>query len=293
MKNFIFLLLIIPATFVAQELDARITINYEQLSPAYKEKLDVFQRQMETYLNNTKFTENVWEWERIKCSFNIFFTSASDETKYAAQIVVTSQRKLEKSERYSLMLSVMDNTWKFVYEKNQSLYFNQTDFEPLTSLLDFYAYLIIGLDADSYEPFAGSAFFSEALNIAVIGSNTNYADSWAYKSTGYNKRALVEDLMDANYQSFRQDFYEYHYIGLDLYTRDKNKTFAAMKKMIVGIKAIKKKLNKRSILIETFFDAKSGELIEYFTNHNDKSIFEDLIVVDPGRVSKYIEASNK
>ncbi len=74
---------------------------------------------------------------KLKCSFNIFFTSASEEVNYSAQVVINSTRPVEGSENRSLMLNIMDSKWTFQYQKNQSIYFNPTDFSPLTSFLDF------------------------------------------------------------------------------------------------------------------------------------------------------------
>jgi len=151
MKKKIFLIgfLFFTINVFAQELDATVTINTEQLATASRDRLDNFKFQIQDYLNSNKFTSQPWEGERIKCNFTIFFTSASDEVTYNAQLVVSSQRPIENSQMNSLMLSIMDNNWGFKYEKGQAMYFNQTDFDPLTSLLDYYAYLIIGFDSDS------------------------------------------------------------------------------------------------------------------------------------------------
>lgn len=291
MKKVMALIFFLPVFYLAQELEARVDINYEQLPNAYKDKIVGFGQQVSDYLNSTQFTGRAWEWQRIKCSFNIFFTSGSGETKYSAQVVITSQRPIEGLEKSTLMLSIMDNSWQFEYEKNQPLYFNQTDFDPLTSFLDFYAYLILGIDSDSYEPFAGSEFYKECLNITVLGSNTAYADSWILKSTSYNKRALIEDLLDANYQRFRKNFTDYHYNGLDVYYRDKSRTYESIKNLVKDLEDLKKKINKRSVLMNVFFDAKSGEIISYMKEAGDESIFETLKQVDPARISKYIEAT--
>ncbi len=291
MKKIIIVLLFLPAIIFSQELDATVTINYEQLQTAYKEKLSGFRNQIETYLNTTQFSGRPWEWQPIKCSFNIFFTSASSETQYSAQVVISSQRPLEGLEQSSLMLSIMDNSWSFRYEKNQPLYFNQTDFDPLTSFLDFYAYLIIGWDSDSYDYSAGSDFYREALKIAVLGCNSQYSDAWIMKTTSYNKRAIIEELLEANFQQFRQDFTDYHFNGLDLFYQNKMKTFESIKKLIVNLEALRIKLNRRSVLLNVFFEAKAGEIINYLKQFEDRSLFDVLKRVDPARISKYIEAS--
>ncbi len=293
-KLLVVLLLVITYSLsFGQELQATVQVNYEQLQTVYKENLVPFKAQIEEYLNNTKFTGDTWEWDKIQCNFNIFFTSANSETNYTAQVVINSSRPIEGSDNRSLMLSVMDGKWSFVYEKNQSMYFNPTYFDPLTSFLDFYAFLIIAMDSDSYEPFGGNFAFQEALKIAVLGSSSGYGESWSLKSDNYNKRGLVEDATSAAFQKIRQDYYDYHYNGLDVFNKDRNATYNSIVKIINDIAKVKKSLNRRSSYLTVFFDAKSGEIVSYLEDYEDRSIFRTLQKIDPAHTTKYLEAENK
>ncbi|MCB0731979.1 MAG: DUF4835 family protein, partial [Ignavibacteriae bacterium] len=199
----------------AQELNAKVTVNYEQLKTSAKDKLVDFGRYVEDYLNNNKFAGSNWEGDPINCNFSIFFTSAG-ETSYGAQVVITSQRPVYNSENSSLMLLVQDGNWNFDYSQNQTFYFNPAEFNPLLSFLDYYAYVIIGLDMDSYVPQGGTEYFNRASDIAILGSNSGASKGWALETSSYNKRGLVEDLLRSNFQQFRTDFYDYHYNGLDI-----------------------------------------------------------------------------
>lgn len=290
----IFLIILMPfiITF-SQELDATVTVNYEQLQNAYKEKLVEFKQQIQDYLNNNQFSGQNWEWQKIKCNFNIFFTSGDNETNYNAQVVVTSQRPIEGQQKSTLMLSIMDNSWSFTYEQNQAMYFNQTDFDPLTSFLDYYAYIIIGFENESYEREGGTPFFDKALNVAIRGSSSGKPDPWLNKSSGFNKRALVDEILNASFMQFRHDFTDYHYNGIDLFYQDKSKTYESIVKMIHSLEALQKRINKRSVLLTVFFDAKYGELIDYLKNYEDKSIFTILQKIDVGHTNKYLEAIGK
>ena len=293
-KNIFFALVLFSITSIySQELDATVQINTEQLQSVYKENLEIFQTQIEDYLNNTKFTGDNWEWPKIKCNFNLFFTDASDEINYTAQVVINSTRAVEGTENRSLMFNVMDNKWSFQYEKNQSIYFELTTFNPLTSFLDFYALLIIGTDADSYEPFGGTPFYREALNIAIMGGSTGYSDSWGTSSSSYNKRGYIEDATSAGFQRFRQDIFEYHYNGIDVFYRDREEAYKSFVKLVDNLAKLKKMTNRRSPFINAFFDAKSGEMISYLEDYPDRSIFTKLIKIDPAHTSKYIEAEEQ
>jgi len=292
----LFMILFIAITNTSsfgQELQATVQVNFEQLQSVYKENLVPFKANVEEYLNTTKFTGESWEWDKIQCSFNIFFTSASSETNYSAQIVVTSSRPIEGSDTRSLMLNVMDNKWSFIYEMNQSIYFNPTYFDPLASFLNYYAFLIIALDSDSYEPFGGTFAYGEALRIAVQGSSTGYADSWALRTENYNKRGVVEDATSAGFQTLRQDIYDYHYNGLDIFRKDRNAAYYSITVLINNVAKLKKTLNRRSSFLTVFFDAKHREIISYLEDFEDRSIFSILQRVDPAHTTKYLEALDR
>jgi len=295
MKKFIFFTLILFSfsRIYSQELEATVQINTEQLQSVYKENLEVFQTQIQDYLNNTKFTGDNWDWPKIKCGFNMFFTAGKDEINYSVQVVINSTRPVEGSENRSLMLNIMDNKWSFQYEKNQSIYYEPTTFSALTSFLDFYALVIIGMDADSYEPFAGTTVFQMAMRIAIMGGSTGYSDSWGTSSSSYNKRGFIEDATGAGFQQFRQDIFDYHYNGLDVFYRGRGEAYKSFEKLVDNLAKLKKATNRRSPFINAFFDAKSGELISYLEDYPDRTIFSKLIKVDPAHTSKYIDAEGK
>jgi len=286
-KLFLIFILFSPILLLGQELEATVTVNYEQLPNSAKDRLQNFAAVVSDYLNNNKFTDQDYQ-DKIKCSFNIFFTNAFSETQYSAQVVITSQRPIYKSTKSSLMLLVQDSKWNFQYEKNQTLYFNQTDFNSLTSFLDYYAYLIIGLDADSFEKYGGDDYFSKALNITVLGNTSNYSKGWTLDGSNYNRRALILDLKNANFSQFREDYFNYHYNGLDIYSEDKIAAQKNIVKLIDDLAKIRGKLDPRSVLLKVFFDAKHKEIVEYLKDYPEKArIFKELKFIDPSHLSTY------
>ena len=291
MRSFVILIFLLPAIIFSQELDASVNVNYEQLPTAAKERLENFAQDVENYLNNNRFTGDSWEGDRIKCNFTVFFTSSSEEVRYSAQLVTASLRPVFGTQKNSLMLNIRDENWNFRYEKNQAMYFNLIDFDPLTSLLDFYAYLIIGFDMDSFgpEPLGGSDLFSKAHDLTILGSNSNFSDGWVLSSSSYNRRMLVENLMNAKFQQFRQDYLDYHYNGIDIYFKYKDRAQKSIVKMIKNLEIMKDKIDPRSVLLKVFFDAKSGEIVDYLKDYPDKLIFLTLKKIDPPHISKYDE----
>lgn len=290
MKPLFILLLLLPFCVFAQELDATVTINTEKLAPHSRDRLSDFAETVRDYLNNNRYTGDVWEYNRIKCQFSIFFVSGNDDNQYTAQVSVSSIRDIDRTGNSTLMFNVLDNNWEFTYERGQSMYFNLNTFNSLTSFLDFYALMILGLDADSYAQLGGTQLFSEALNIAVLGANSSTSKGWEKNSNVYNKRVMVEEALTEKYRQFRENYFDYHYNGLDLLNKDKETALENMAKLVKNLEQAFVKKGLRGVFLKVFFDAKSGELANYLKDYPDKDIFKALKRVDPPHTSKYDEA---
>ena len=292
MKTIFSLIFLIYSVSFGQELNCKVTVNYESIPVVNRELLADFAQTIEDYMNKTKFTDK-WDGDKIECALTIFFTGASSEINYSAQAVVTSQRPIYNSTKNSLMLSINDAQWSFVYEKNQTLYATQSIFDPLTSFLDYYAYVIIGFDLDSYEELSGSTYFTKAFDIVNLGATSGFRIGWEKSSSSYSRRGLVEDLLNEKFRFFREAYFYYHYNGLDLFTDKRQAAFKNIVKLIDVLDMIRTKVDINSVLIKTFFDAKSGEIIEYLRTYPDKSIFNKLKKIDPPHALKYDDAVKK
>lgn len=280
-------MIFIPALLLSQELDATVTVNFQSLPSSHTDKLQNFKRTIEDYLNNTRFTDLDLGGDQIKCSFNIFVKSVSGDNEYQAQAVITSQRPIYKSESNSLMLNINDGSWNFEYQKNQTLQFNQLAFGSITSFLDFYALVIIGYDMDSYKKLGGSEFYQKAFEIAIRGGSSEFSSGWQTSSSSYNKRGLVSDLTNVQFEQFREDFYDYHYNGIDIYRQNKKKAMKNIAKLVNDLYEKIDNINQRSSLLRVFFNAKSGEIVDHLKNYSDLDIFRKLKKVDPSNISKY------
>ncbi len=289
MKKILVLLFGFTSLLFSQELNCDVTVNTESIPQESRDLLSDFASSIETYMNQTRFTDQNWEFPKINCAFSIFVTSASDETHYQAQIVVTSQREILKSDKKSLMLSINDNAWSFEYVTGQPLYSRQSVFEPVTSLLNYYAYIILGFDADSWDELGGTPYFSRAYDIVNLGANSNFKTGWDRNSSSYSRRGLVEELLNEKYRPFREAVYEYYY-GLDYYEQDKVMGQKYMAKLVEALWNLKKKADLTGVFVKVFFDAKYGEIIDRLKTYPDKTIFEKLKKIDPAHLAKYDEA---
>jgi len=281
----LFLLLLSFATF-AQELNCKVDVNFESLPVNNRELLTDFQGVIENYLNTTRYTNEDYA-QKIDCSMSIFFTSAGSDVDYSAQIVIISQRPIFRSTNNSPILTVNDGQWQFKYQKGQALYSNQTTFDPLTSFLDFYALIIIGMDMDTFEPSGGTVLFKRAQDIVNLGSNSGASLGWQSSSSAYNRWGLVNEILSATYTFFRNSIFEYHY-GIDIYAQNKQLGQPKIAGLVNVLWIMYEKLGSiNSVYVRTFFDAKHGELIDYLRDYGDPEIFTKLKKIDPPHSSKY------
>ncbi len=291
-KISVFIILLISLIEInAQELNAKVTVNYEGLQIRNRELLADFASVIENYLNSTQFNNEPWEGEKINCIFNIFFTGASSDIDYTAQVVIVSTRPVYRSDRQSPMLTINDANWSFKYERGQALYSNQAIYDPITSFLDFYANLIIGWDWDTWSELGGNANYQKAFNIANLGINSNFRKGWERTSDACNRTRLCDDLLNEKFRPFREAFYEYHY-GIDFYQVDKTQAQKHIVNLIQVLSEMRTKMDISSVLIKTFFDAKYGEIVDLLRDYPDKSIVDKLKRIDPAHISKYNELIN-
>ncbi|MDP2303849.1 MAG: DUF4835 family protein [Ignavibacteria bacterium] len=292
MKNLLIIFLLLSKVIFSQELQATVTVNFEQLPSINKENLSSFQNTIEDYLNLTRFTNETWQNDKIKCTFNIFFLSSQDDRTYTAQVFIGSQRPIYKSLQNTQLISILDNSWSFQYEKNQALYFNPTLFSSLESILDYYAFLIIGMDNDSWEKMSGTPIFTKAMFIVNNSVGGKFTKGWEKGSGSFNRGDLMEDILNEKYRPFREAIADYHY-GLDFIAINKKVGQEKMVSLIKTLDQIKSKIDVRSIFVKSFFDAKHGEIINHLADYEDLTIFRKLKVIDPPHLSKYDEVLNK
>ncbi len=282
---------------ISQELACSVTIHTESIQSNQIGYLRSFSQDIERYMNNTRFTNEDLDGEKIQCSLDISFISASNDNRYQAQVVVLSQRPIyignDKSDRSSLVLRIKDNSWNFTYTPNQRMNHDEIVFDPLTGFLDFYAYLIIGYDLETYVPQSGSACFQKALNVIQLAANSTAAKDYQQSSSSYSKYGIVDELCSPKYNTFRTAFNNYHFDGIDLLGTDKQKGLENMLAAIASINDIRLHQNPTSVVVKQFFDAKYIEIAEAFQSYPDRSVYETLSVYDQEHRATYQEWKTK
>lgn len=291
----IFISIFVTSSFT-QEIDCDLTINLEALTISEaKDNLSDFSQQIQSYINDYRWTQGEFGEGKIKCALDISFHGSEGEHHYIAQVFVGSQRPIFKSEHTSAVIRIMDDKWEFDYIRNQALNHMETRFDPLLSFIDFYIYLILGYEADTYQTNGGTPYFQKAFDIANIarGSGTE-SKGWEQTTQGlYSRAQLVDELLSPKFQDFRKAVHIYHYRGIDsLYTNSKRplkRVYLALDKLA----KLREKINQTSLVIKTFFDTKYLEIAEIFLKSSDPSIYSRLSKIDPEHTKSYDEYEEK
>jgi len=283
------------ARLTAQELQCDVTIDVDKLPSSARDNLRDFEASVEQYMNTYIWTDEDMGGEKIPCAIQIQFISSTSDYRFSAQAFVGSRRPVyvgnDVSERETIILRLLDERWEFEYTPNRPLYHDEFQFDPIADFLDYYAYLIIGFDFETYTEFSGMPLFQKALNICNQASSSGFSKGWGQQSGVFSRFGFVDELMDLKNQSFRTAFFQYHFDGIDLLATEPVKGLNAMLEAIQTIAQIREKQNPRSILVKTFFDTKYMEIAELFLRYPDRSVYSKLATADPSHTLTYQEYS--
>ncbi|MEH6408812.1 MAG: DUF4835 family protein [Leeuwenhoekiella sp.] len=267
MYRFIFFVLTvftISSGIYAQELNCSVEINAEQTGQSNLQVFKTLKTEVQEFLNNTTWTDvNYKQQERIDCSVSIII-SAIDSDYFTASIQVQSARPIFNSTYNTSVFSFNDRQFNFRYTEFQPLNYNPNSFDSnLISTLAFYAYTIIGMDADTYERDSGLPYFEEAKRI-VNTAQTSGSEGWNAQSGTQSRFRLNEDLLSPNFKDFSEILYAYHRNGLDYMA---NNTKEAKQSVAVTLELFNQMYNNRpnNFLTRVFFDAKAQEVAKMFS----------------------------
>ncbi len=293
----------------AQDFDITVTLNVDALPPDAKDKVKDMKQQLEDYYNKNKFYDNAIFNEtnkpgadiyKIKGNLQITFTGTNGIDQYDAQVLILSQRIIDTQDkkqnpRRTVLFKYIDERFKFTYNRAIQFIKNEFRFDPFISFFDYYAYLMLGFDQDSFfpkdHPMNRSIYFQKAIDIC----NKPMTDRTGWTETGGGSKpsrlVFVQELMNPRFDDFRNGFYEYHWMGLDSLGLSKN-AYAYIFNAVDKIAKIKKR-EVRAYNVDYFLETKAQEISDVFLNYGDKGIYDKLMQLDPAHTRIYEEGKRK
>jgi len=286
----LFCLLLITQAVHSQDLNARVQILAPQLANSNKRVLDILETSIKDFLNNKRWSADALQpQERIDCNFVITITDWDGSSNFKAEAQIQSNRPVFNSSYSSTLLNISDKDFDFTYSEGQPLDFSEQNYiNNLSSLLAFYAFIITGMDYDTFSKFGGTPYFEKAQTV-LNNAQTAPNGGWKAFENLRNRFWLIENLTNKSYNPIRESLYIYHREGLDVMAENQSKGRKAVLSVIPQLQKIDKQ-KQGSILNQIFFTAKADEIINILGAAEPQEkikAYNALSVIDPANSLKY------
>lgn len=298
MKQIFFTLFTLISVFTyAQELNPTVKVNYQQIQLVDPSVFTSLEQSITEFLLR-KWTDDVFEpEERIDCNFILTLEEEVSATSFKMTLAVQSSRPIYGTDQSTAVLNVIDSYVNFNYEQYQPLQFSDGRFDNnLTSVLAFYANVIIGMDYDSFELEGGEPFFVKAQEIVNSVPAGFYKTYPGWSSTdpsnskgNRNRYWIAENMLSSRMSPLRKGMYQYHRLGLDIMHSDVTSGRAAVAEVVASLGKVDQSY-PNAIFTQLFSSAKRNELLELFkrgTNSERSTIRQVMTQIDPSNASKY------
>lgn len=277
----------------AQELNLTIQVIHPRLQIADPQIFENMKKEVTNFFNNTKWTEDEYEeFEKIEGNLNITITEELSATSFTADFALQGIRPVYNSNYKTQTLNYVDKGISFGYRENQPILNSRSNFiDPLSSLLTYYAYLLVGFDHDTFSSFGGDSYFQLARNIISnipngVAAGTGWDSNTRSNTSRFN---VIDNLLDPRVRPYRQAIYEYHIQSLDQMHEDPGKSRAVMLSAITAIGEVNRAVLNSGIL-QMFSDCKREEIIQIFIGGDrgqQSKVYDIMVAVDPARATDY------
>lgn len=286
MRKLTWILLIIVGPACAQELNFKVTVNADQIQTTDRTVFKDMERSFANFLNSRKWTQDSYKnYERINCAIFLNISKMPSIGNFVASAQITAARPVYGSNYETVLLNFADREWEFEYIESLPLEYNDNTYiTNLTSMLAFYAYIVLGFDYDSFGEMGGNPYFQKALQV-VNNAQPSNRPGWASLGGNRSRYALLENINNPQMTELRKNTYRYHRLALDSYAKSPDESRTIILEVLRNVKKAWQ-LNPSSIFVVTFFDAKATELVNVFSEGNltvRREAYDILTSVDPKR----------
>jgi hypothetical protein len=292
-------LVLISGIARSQELNCNVQISAQRIQGSNRQVFETMQRDIYEFMNSTVWTNHVYSYaERIDCNILINLNDQLSADEFRGTIQIQLRRPVFNTTYNSTMLNFIDNNFQFRYVEFQPLEFDPgTHRSNLISVLAYYAYIILGVDYDSFSSLGGSEFYQIAEKIV---SNAQNAPEPGWKpydaSRNRNRYWLVKNLLDKEYEGVRKFIYEYNINGLD---KMESRITEARTSMVESLRMLQEVYRRKPdpfmYALQIILEAKSDELVNIYSEAfpEEKSrVTQILTEIDPGNKTKYEKISS-
>ena len=282
----------------AQELQVKVTINHSQISGTDKSVFDNLQQTLEQFINDRQWTElQFQENERIQCNLNLTVQKYNrDESQFECTALIQANRPVYNASYTTTLYNNRDANFHFQFAQFDQLNFTeQTIDNQLTALLAYYAYLIIGLDLDSFSPLGGTDVLQRCMQLVNNAQNLGYP-GWKSFEDSRNRFAIINDYLDEQMKPFRQLQYDYYRKGLDEMANNAERGRTEISTALE--EQLKKAHDNKplSLLPQIWTDYKKDELVNIYkgkgTQKEKQAVYELLSSINASQNTAWEKINN-
>ena len=279
----------------AQEFNIEVNINAPALTTADPKVLRTLERSVSEFFNHQKWTNDKFETEeRIEGSIQINISQDPSPTTFVGTILISTARPVYNSSYTTSLINHVDNDFKIRYEENAPIRDNSTVFtDNLSSILTYYAHLILGYDYDTFSPNGGDKHFKIAQNIVsnIPQPIADGKNGWTASESSRNRYWIIENILNARFRPYRKAYYEYHRQGLDFMA---DNALVGKQNMLASLKAIDRvnRSFRNSMLLHMFSNSKRKEILDIYKNSlkpEQREIYNIMSTIDPAQASSLAE----
>ena len=269
----------------ATELNCEVEVNSDKITSGSKDIFNDLKQSITDYMNTTKWTNATFSTnEKIYCKLLLTLSSWDNNSgRMKGDLQIQSQRPVFNSTYTTALINFRDTKVDFTYEQGQQLVFNEMEMEDnLTAILNFWAYMIIGMDFDSFELKGGDPYYERAAQVVRLAQSTGES-GWKAFEDNTNRNAVLSAYTDNQTAPIRQLLYDYHRMGLDQMAITVDKGRATITHTLENLGKIYE-VAPLSVCLTMFKDAKLDELVNIYSKANTtekETVYEMLYQVFP------------
>ena len=274
----------------AQVLDCKVSVNADLVDQTNSQIFETLERELNEFINTTSWVDiRSEDYNKINCTMLITIENYVNN-EFQANLQIQSSRPVFGSTYATPLLNRKDDNFNFSYQEFESLNFNPNNTNTsLVSLISYYVFVILGIDADSFALFGGDPYYDQARKIVDL-SQTYRFSGWKQSENKINRYWLIDQLSTKPFSLFRQAFYDYHINGLDVMVNQPELGKQTISKSIADLKSLSES-RPNSLVVQLFFDTKSDEVVQIFSggpSYDTSQLSKDLNRVAPFFSAKWV-----
>jgi hypothetical protein len=281
-----------------QELAANVSLLTNKVDNQVDPKIFTqLQTQLKDFINQRKWTSDIFtQEEKIDCSFYITIESVVTPGVYSAKLSIVANRPVYRSNFTTQLLNMQDANFIFKYQLGQPIEFNENNVARadaleanLTATIAYYAYIILGLDYDSFSKNGGAPYFSKALNVVYNAPDGSGINGWKSYDGQRNRFVLIDNLTKSGFEQLHDIHYNYFRKGMDQMAENPDQAKVAILNALMSLQELNED-NVNSMIVSIFMQGRVTELIGLFSDADKatkKQLMTTLSAIDITNINKY------